>query len=89
MIKEGQAVKKGDLLFKFVPVLLQARMDAEMAEVQIAELEFDTPRGSSIRRRSPRMRSGSREPAGEGEGQGRSWRRPRWASPKSRRPSTA
>jgi membrane fusion protein (multidrug efflux system) len=40
-VREGQAVKKGDLLFKFAPVIHQARLDAELAEVQIAELEFN------------------------------------------------
>jgi membrane fusion protein (multidrug efflux system) len=40
-VREGQAVKKGDLLFKFAPVFHQARLDAELAEVQIAELEFN------------------------------------------------
>ena len=41
LVKEGQAVKKGDLMFKFVPVLHQARLDAELAEVQIARLEVN------------------------------------------------
>jgi membrane fusion protein (multidrug efflux system) len=40
-VSEGQAVKQGDLLFKFAPVLHQARLNAELAEVQIAELEFN------------------------------------------------
>ena len=40
-IKEGQAVKKGDLMFKIVPVLFQARLDAEIAEAQLAQLEFN------------------------------------------------
>ncbi len=31
-VKEGQAVKKGDLMFKIVPILYQARLDAEAAE---------------------------------------------------------
>ncbi|SIO35877.1 membrane fusion protein, multidrug efflux system [Singulisphaera sp. GP187] len=39
-VKEGQAVKKGDLLFKIVPVLYQARLNAENAEAQLAQLEF-------------------------------------------------
>ncbi len=39
-VKEGQAVKKGDLLFKVVPTLYQARLDAELAEVQLAQQEF-------------------------------------------------
>jgi membrane fusion protein (multidrug efflux system) len=41
LIKEGQAVKKGDLLFKIQPVLFQARLDAKKAEAQLAKLEFE------------------------------------------------
>jgi membrane fusion protein (multidrug efflux system) len=40
-IKEGQAVKKGDTLFRVVPTLSQAKLDAELAEVKIAQLEFN------------------------------------------------
>ena len=34
-------MKQGDLLFKFVPVLHQARLDSELAEVQIAQVELN------------------------------------------------
>jgi membrane fusion protein (multidrug efflux system) len=40
-VKEGQAVKKGDVLFKVMPALSQAKLDAEMAEFQIAQLELN------------------------------------------------
>src|SRR5436190_232896 len=30
-VKEGQAVKKGDPLFKVVPILYQSKLDAELA----------------------------------------------------------
>ncbi|MBN9121335.1 MAG: efflux RND transporter periplasmic adaptor subunit [Planctomycetes bacterium] len=40
-VKEGQAVKKDDVLFKVSPALYQAKLDAELAEVKIAQLEFD------------------------------------------------
>jgi membrane fusion protein (multidrug efflux system) len=40
-IKEGQAVKEGDVLFKVIPVLYQTRLDAENAEARVAQLEFD------------------------------------------------
>jgi membrane fusion protein (multidrug efflux system) len=40
-VKEGQAVKKGDVLFRVLPTLSQARLDAEQAEVRIAQLELD------------------------------------------------
>ena len=39
-VKEGQAVKKGDSMFKIVPTRYQARLDAEKAEAQIAQLEL-------------------------------------------------
>ena len=41
LVKEGQAVKKGDLMFQINPVLYQAKFDAETAEVQLAQLEYD------------------------------------------------
>ncbi|WP_240910915.1 efflux RND transporter periplasmic adaptor subunit [Paludisphaera soli] len=41
LVKEGQAVKKGDLMFKVVPVLYQARMEAEKAEADLAQLEYN------------------------------------------------
>ena len=40
-IREGQMVKEGDLLFNVIPVLYQAKLDAENAEAKIAQLEFN------------------------------------------------
>ena len=40
-IKEGQTVKKGDLMFKIIPILRQAKLDANAAEAQLAQLEYD------------------------------------------------
>lgn len=40
-IKEGQAVKKDQELFKVIPTLYRARLDAEVAEVRLAQLELD------------------------------------------------
>jgi membrane fusion protein (multidrug efflux system) len=40
-VREGQAVKKGDPMFKIVPVLYMAKLDAELAEAHLAELEFN------------------------------------------------
>lgn len=40
-INEGQGVKKGDLMFKIVPTLYQARYDAEKAEAELAKLELN------------------------------------------------
>src|SRR5262249_20445134 len=36
-VNEGQEVKKGDLMFKIVPTLYQAKLDAELAEAKLAE----------------------------------------------------
>jgi membrane fusion protein (multidrug efflux system) len=40
-VNEGQAVKKGHLMFKIVPTLYQAKLDAELAEAKLAELELN------------------------------------------------
>ncbi len=40
-VKEGQAVKQGDVMFKVVPTLYKARLDAELAEARLAQIEFD------------------------------------------------
>ena len=40
-IKEGQAVKEGDLLFQIVPILYKARLAAEVAERDLAQLELN------------------------------------------------
>jgi membrane fusion protein (multidrug efflux system) len=40
-VKEGQAVKHGEVMFKIVPTLYQAKLDAEQAEAQLAQLEFN------------------------------------------------
>jgi len=41
VVKEGQPAKKGDIMFRFLPILHQARLDAELAEVQMAQLEYE------------------------------------------------
>src|SRR5207248_1957430 len=40
-IREGQAVKQGDVLFRILPTLYQAKYKAELAEAQLAQIEFD------------------------------------------------
>lgn len=40
LVKEGQAVKKDQLMFKVIPVLYKAKLDAELAEAKFAELEL-------------------------------------------------
>jgi membrane fusion protein, multidrug efflux system len=39
-IKEGQAVKQGDVLFEIVPILYKAKLEAKLAEVQVAQVKF-------------------------------------------------
>jgi membrane fusion protein (multidrug efflux system) len=39
-VKEGQAVKKGELLFQVLPTVYQARYDAAVAEAHVAKLEL-------------------------------------------------
>lgn len=40
-VKEGQAVHQGDRLFKIVPTLYQAKLDSELAEARLAQIEFN------------------------------------------------
>ena len=40
-VKEGQAVKEGDLMFKILPTLYQAKLASEIAEAQLAQIEFN------------------------------------------------
>lgn len=40
-VREGQAVKQHDLLFKVIPTLFQARLDSEQAEAQLAQIELN------------------------------------------------
>src|SRR5262249_19644215 len=40
LVKEGQRVQKDQVIFKIVPVIYQAKLDIDLAEVKLAELEF-------------------------------------------------
>lgn len=40
-VREGQSVKKGEVLFKVVPTLYKAKLDAELAEAKLAQIEFN------------------------------------------------
>lgn len=40
LVKEGQTVKKGDVLVRILPTLYQSKLDVELAEVQAAQIEF-------------------------------------------------
>lgn len=39
-VKEGQAVKKGEMMFKILPTLYQAKLDSEIAEARRIEIEL-------------------------------------------------
>jgi membrane fusion protein, multidrug efflux system len=40
-IREGQAVKEGDVLFRILPTFYKAKYEAERAEAKLAKLEFN------------------------------------------------
>jgi membrane fusion protein (multidrug efflux system) len=40
-VREGQAVKEGDVLFNVRPILYQTKLDAENARANLAQLEFN------------------------------------------------
>jgi membrane fusion protein (multidrug efflux system) len=40
-VKEGQAVKKGDVLFKVIPILYQTRLEAERAKAKLLQIKYD------------------------------------------------
>jgi len=40
LVKEGQVVKQGDVMFKLGPIPYQAKLDAELAEVEVAALNL-------------------------------------------------
>ena len=40
LVNEGQAVRQGDLIFKILPTLYQARLESDIAEAQVAQIEL-------------------------------------------------
>jgi membrane fusion protein (multidrug efflux system) len=40
-IREGQEVKQGDVLFRILPVFYKTKLDAELAEVRLAHIEYE------------------------------------------------
>ena len=40
-VREGHAVKQGETMFRILPTLYDARLAAEKAEVQLAQIEFN------------------------------------------------
>jgi membrane fusion protein (multidrug efflux system) len=41
LVKEGQAVKAGEVMFRILPTLYKAEYDAEVAEVRLAQIKLD------------------------------------------------
>jgi membrane fusion protein, multidrug efflux system len=41
LVREGQSVKKGDLMFKILPTIYEAKRDAELAEADLVGLEYN------------------------------------------------
>ena len=46
-VNEGQSVSQGDTMFRIVPTLFQARLEAEKAEAQLAQIEYDNTQNLS------------------------------------------
>jgi membrane fusion protein (multidrug efflux system) len=40
-VREGEAVKKGDVMFRIVPALYAAKLNAEKTEAELAQQEFN------------------------------------------------
>jgi membrane fusion protein, multidrug efflux system len=40
-VQEGQAVKHGQVMFRIVPILYQAKMDSEAAEAEVAQIRYN------------------------------------------------
>jgi membrane fusion protein (multidrug efflux system) len=40
-VREGEAVKKGGVMFRIVPALYATKLNAEKAEAELAQQEFD------------------------------------------------
>ncbi len=73
-INEGQTVKKGDVMFKILPVLYSTKAAAEVAEAKVAQLEYEyTQEVWPKIKSSSRERSSCSTPNGIGPRQ-----RPRW-----------
>lgn len=49
-VGEGQAVKEGDVMFEIRPVLFQARLNADVAEMELAQIEFNNTKNLFDRR---------------------------------------
>ena len=85
LVKEGQRVKKGDVMFKVVPTVYKAKRDAMWAEAKLAQLEYSKSKklssGKPGEAGALRMMWRSSRPNWRGPGPTRSWRRPNWILP--------
>ncbi|MEP3480301.1 MAG: efflux RND transporter periplasmic adaptor subunit [Fuerstiella sp.] len=43
-VDEGQAVKKGETVFSILPTLYKAKLDADLAEAELCQVEYDNTR---------------------------------------------
>ncbi len=50
-VKEGQAVKKDEVMFRIVPILYEAKAEAENAEAKLAELQYNNTKMLSEQKR--------------------------------------
>jgi membrane fusion protein (multidrug efflux system) len=48
LVREGQHVKQGEILFKILPILYQTRLDSELADVQLIQIKLDNARKLSL-----------------------------------------
>ncbi|HEY6878043.1 MAG TPA: efflux RND transporter periplasmic adaptor subunit, partial [Polyangiales bacterium] len=46
-VQEGQKVQQGDVMFKIVPVLYQAKLDTEAAEAELAQIKYNNTKNLS------------------------------------------
>ena len=74
-VNEGQAVKKGDVMFRILPVLYKAKLDAELAEARLAQLEYNNTDSCSRTKSSLRMRCRCSRPNLTRPRPRRTWRR--------------
>ena len=82
-VKEGQAVKKGDVLFRIVPILYKAGLTPSRPRPGHAQLKFDYTKKLADDKVSPRTRCHCSRPNWTRPRPRRIWRRPNWTLPTS------
>lgn len=53
LVREGQTVQKGEVMFRILPILYQARLDAEVAEADVARIKYENTKKLSERKPTP------------------------------------